>query len=430
MDSNSNSHKKSKIVGIVTRGVELGAGKSLICVWNSRSPLKEYKFPRWASEYTVWFNWGEIVWIEPSKSVDEVQDPRNISKLEPDNERLRKIEVTYPIGHEALFLVMIVAFPPPSVDHYRDELAASKSLGCRAIGWSVEMGKVALLDEALVFKPGVCYSGYVARIAADKDWIAEKMGTLWVVDGSTSLNEIADAETIGRMQQRIPWRNSLVPSMVGSAIGGTSSGAFASSSYDVCPSQALPPPLSHSQHFSSANAPAPPPPSAHRPLLLSDDWTDELDDPLRNAASCSMDISRPSRLQPHHSVGAPPPLQQKMNNDSFLCTTPTQSNSKMLVNHQQMGEEQRRQQPQQHQFLSFQEGDTTANNRENVVFGNLVALKLESIHARNANAAIQLQKAIMELCSNFELKVLNSNQYNNDHFSELGKAFGMGAGRE
>lgn len=358
--------------------------------------------------------------------------------MEPDNERLRKIEVTYPIGHEALFLIKVfVTFPPSSLDYYRDELAASKTLGCRAIGWSVEMGKVALLDEALEFKPGVCYSGYVARISPDKDWIAEKMGTLWVVDGSAPLCEIIDPDSIGRMQQRIPWRASLVPSMVGSAIGGSTSVNY-TSTYDVCPSSALP----SSQHLPSMNPPAPPP-LTQRPLLLSDDWTDELDDTLRNAASCSMDNRT---LRPLHSVGVSQHQQQQQrtttttnnNNSAFLCSPPhvTQSSSKMLMSHHQMADEQRRQQQQQHkqqQLFSFQEGgDTTATNRENAVFGNLVALKLESIHARNANAAIQLQKAIMELCSNFELKVLNSNtyQYNNDNFSDLSKAFGTGIGRE
>uniref|UniRef100_A0A914H0A1 Uncharacterized protein n=1 Tax=Globodera rostochiensis TaxID=31243 RepID=A0A914H0A1_GLORO len=395
------------MVGIVTRGVELGAGKSLICVWNSRSPLKEYKFPRWASEYPVWFNWGEIVWIEPTNSVDDVQDAKNISKLEPDNERLRKIEVTYPLKHEALFLIkVLVSFPPLSLDHYKDELTASKSLGCRAIGWSVEMGKVSLFDESVDFKSGICYSGCVARISPDKDWIAEKMGTLWVVDASTPLKEVTDPESVSRMHQRIPWRASLVTSVVGSATGA---GTFAS--YDALPSPA---PSSY-QHMASMNLNPSAPQTAHRPMMLSDDWTDDLDDTLRKASE-SVD-SRTSRLL-HSVVGQ----QQRQNTDVFSPPPSSAlSSSNMLVHHQLVGE-------RRHQQIGpSQESDLTTNNRENVLFGNLVALKLESIHARNANAAIQLQKAIMDLCSNFELKVLNP--YNNDQFLDPSKAFGAGINR-
>uniref|UniRef100_A0A914GYU9 Uncharacterized protein n=1 Tax=Globodera rostochiensis TaxID=31243 RepID=A0A914GYU9_GLORO len=402
MDS---SGKKTKLVGILMRRVELG-DNSLICVWNWRNPLKEYKFPRWANEYNVWFRCGELVGFEPAKPVEEVQDAVNIWKLEPDNEQQRRISITYPLGGDTLFLVkVLVSFPPLSLDHYKDELTASKSLGCRAIGWSVELGKVSLLDESVDFKSGICYSGCVARISPDKDWIAEKMGTLWVVDASTPLKEVTDPESVSRMHQRIPWRASLVTSVVGSATGA---GTFAS--YDALPSPA---PSSY-QHMASMNLNPSAPQTAHRPMMLSDDWTDDLDDTLRKASE-SVD-SRTSRLL-HSVVGQ----QQRQNTDVFLPPSSALSSSNMLVHHQPVGE-------RRHQQIGpSQESDLTTNNRENVLFGNLVALKLESIHARNANAAIQLQKAIMDLCSNFELKVLNP--YNNDQFLDPSKAFGAGINR-
>uniref|UniRef100_A0A183CCK2 Uncharacterized protein n=1 Tax=Globodera pallida TaxID=36090 RepID=A0A183CCK2_GLOPA len=70
-----------------------------------------------------------------------------------------------------------------------------------------------------------------------------------------------------------PWRASLVTSVVGSATGA---GTFVS--YDALPSPA---PSSY-PHMASMNPFAPP--TAHRPMMMSDDWTDDLDDTLRSAS--------------------------------------------------------------------------------------------------------------------------------------------------
>lgn len=325
---------EQKNIGIITR-----KDQDFLFVWTSQYPLKELQFPRWSNHYERWFEIGDLVRYKITNKLDELQDPTN---LKEEKELQERVDIIREPNEQRNFSVKVhLSFPPE--EFYQKELSAFKNYECcKAFAYSVQFGKVALFSD-MHYVPTKFYTGYVTRIPWEKNWIAEKMGTLFVIvdDKNKPISEITDPKLQEAIYQKLPWKDQYI--------------------------------IPNEQQSHNIKE--------EREGFVEQQWTPMNTVWKENDDKDGNDFTDASSTR---CIGTSGNVEHIGLNADFRARN--------------FSEDGCGQRP----VISVVHGIES----ENHLFGNLVASKLQWVHERDPETAVRLQRQLIEVCAKYKLKML------------------------